>query len=394
MTTAKGWSYRCGEKGSNRVRAYEKDGAILLEFFERANPTTAPVRKRVSLGHLDYELAKLKADELAAALRRGEAPKSSSLTLHALFYNWYLQEVTPTKSKGKQRHDETCAEMFCRCFGEKRAPHTLNIRDWKKFIRDRRSGALRPLSREEEPTQTVSDLQIRYDLKFLTAVLNFATLARDDEDVPLLAHNPLKGLPYPSHDTPCRPMLADDSYRRMRAVASKVHRRFEAFLVLVHETGHRAASVRTLRWSDLELGPKVVSWRPENDKIGFAHQTPLSDEATAVLTAERARQGVIGDAWVFPSDRDPQQPVPRHTANKWWRRAEDLAEVAHVRGTGFHSARRKFASELKTTNLRDLAYLGGWKNPETVLAIYQQPEMHLQREALATRQLLRKAAGK
>ena len=30
---------------------------------------------------------------------------------------------------------------------------------------------------------------------FLVAVLNFATVARDDRDVPLLTHNPLKGWP-------------------------------------------------------------------------------------------------------------------------------------------------------------------------------------------------------
>ncbi len=74
-----------------------------------------------------------------------------------------------------------------------------------------------------------------------------------------------------------------------------------------------------------------------------------------------------------------------HTANKWWQRAEANAGLAHVSWAGFHSARTKFASELKATNLRDLAYMGGWTNPETVLRVYQQPEMEIQRQALATR---------
>jgi len=52
---------------------------------------------------------------------------------------------------------------------------------------------------------------------------------------------------------------------------------------------------------------------------------------------------------------------------------------------GFHSARRKFASKLKATNLRDLAYMGGWKNPQTVLLVYQQPDLELQREVLSAR---------
>ena len=64
---------------------------------------------------------------------------------------------------------------------------------------------------------------------------------------------------------------------------------------------------------------------------------------------------MLNDTWVFPSDRDPSKPLPRHTANKWWGRAEKLAEIEHVAGTGYLSARRKFASEMKSTNLRDLA---------------------------------------
>jgi len=50
--------------------------------------------------------------------------------------------------------------------------------------------------------------------------------------------------------------------------------------------------------------------------------------------------------------------------------------------------RRKFASELKEMPLRDLAHLGGWKNPQTVLAVYQQPSIELQRRGLATRKPL------
>lgn len=380
-----GWSYRSGEKGTNRVRAYEKGGQAFLEFYER-QPNARPVRKRVSLGKSDRQHAKLKADELAAALRRGEAPQASELTLHALFHNWYLKEVTPGKCEGKQTHDATCAEMLCRCFGAKRHPRTLNVRDWQKFIRDRRSGALRPLSQEEKPVKAVGGRQIRYDLKFLMAVLNFATMARDDRDVPLLTHNPLKGLPYPSeNDNPRRPMLADERYQKMLAVAREVHRLCEPFLILVHETGHRAASARQLRWSDIDLDKKLVRWRAENDKIAFLHITPLSERAAEALERLQKAEGAIGAHWVFPSDVDPSHPLPRHTANKWWRRAEAKAKIEHVHGMGFHSARRKFASELKATNLRDLAYMGGWKNPQTVLLVYQQPDLELQREALAAR---------
>ncbi len=387
-----GWSYRSGEKGTNRVRAYEKGAQSFLEFYERG-PNAEPVRKRVCLGKSDRAVAKLKADELAAALRRGEAPQASELTLQALFDNWYLKEVTPGKVPSTQRHDALCAEMMCRCFGAKRQPKTLNVRDWQKFIRDRRSGALRPLRYDagdkKEPIRKIGDRQIRYDLKFLMAVLNFATMARDDRDVPLLTHNPLKGLPYPSGYNPHRPMLTPDRYKKMREVAGKVHPLCDTFFVLAHETGHRAASVRQLRWSDIDLEAGLVRWRAENDKIGFQHTTPLSETAIEALERLQKVQGAIGDCWVFPSVTFPEKPLARETATKWWLDAERLAELEHVHGMGFHSARRKFASELKSTNLRDLAYMGGWKNPQTVLLVYQQPEIAVQREALASRKDLR-----
>jgi hypothetical protein len=47
---------------------------------------------------------------------------------------------------------------------------------------------------------------------------------------------------------------------------------------------------------------------------------------------------------------------------------------------------------MKGMNLRDLAYLGGWKNSQTVLNIYQRPDISMQREAIAGRRKPR-AAG-
>lgn len=50
-------------------------------------------------------------------------------------------------------------------FRGSRHPRTLNVRDWQKFIRERRAGTLRPLSLAEKPVRSVSDRQLRYDLK-------------------------------------------------------------------------------------------------------------------------------------------------------------------------------------------------------------------------------------
>ena len=98
-------------------------------------------------------------------------------------------------------------------------------------------------------------------------------------------------------------MLVDERYEKMLSVAREVHRLCEAFFILVHETGHRAGSVRQLRWSDIDLEKKIVRWRAENDKIAFLHSTPLSNRAAEALERLQKAEGAIGEHWGLPVRR-------------------------------------------------------------------------------------------
>jgi uncharacterized protein YeaO (DUF488 family) len=60
---------------------------------------------------------------------------------------------------------------------------------------------------------------------------------------------------------------------------------------------------------------------------------------------------------------------------------------------GWHSMRRKFATELKEKPLKDLCALGGWKNPQTILLCYQREDEETMRDALATRKALKAGSG-
>jgi integrase len=60
----------------------------------------------------------------------------------------------------------------------------------------------------------------------------------------------------------------------------------------VHETGHRIGSVRRLRWSAIDIDRRMTPWRAENDKIGFAYETPLSDAAVALFGAAKNRREI------------------------------------------------------------------------------------------------------
>ena len=277
--------------------------------------------------------------------------------------------------------------MFLRFFGCTCKPETLNRRDWDRFIQERRQGRIRPKAKNREGK--VGDRTVEYDLRWLLAVLNWATLSRDAKGSLLLAQNPLRGLSVPKEEAPRRPMQSDAEFRAMLRVAGEMDWRFRLMLVLVHETGHRIGAVRELRWSDIDLQKRIIRWRGENDKIGFEHQTPVSDWAFEVLEEAGRTQPGIGDAWVFPSPGDPARPCSRYLAKDWWKKAERRLGWTHTRQMGWHSLRRKFATEMKDLPLKDLCHHGGWKNHNTVLMCYQQPDEERMREALAGRQRLR-----
>jgi integrase len=365
-----------------------------LEYYDEVPGTGRKRRARISAGTNDRSLAKSTADELAAVFSKNVRPQVREATLDTLF-DIYLREVTPQKGSSKQRHDHRCAALFRRCFGGARKASTLNRRDWDRFIHERRSGALRLPGRVGRHAKAgVRDRTIAYDLRWLHGVLNWATMSGDGRGGVLLERNPLKGLPIPREENPRRPLLSDDQYRALRAIAPEVSDGFELALVLAHDTGHRIGAIRQLRWSDIDFVQKSITWRPENDKIGMEHRAPLASDALAALDRARKRRLAIGDGYVLPSPEDPSKPCSRHLVRDWWQKAELLAGIKRPERLGWHSLRRKFVNDLKAdTPVADLAHLGGWKSAMTVITVYQQPDETTMRGALARREERRAAAG-
>ncbi|UCC83982.1 MAG: hypothetical protein JSW46_03335, partial [Gemmatimonadota bacterium] len=76
----------------------------------------------------------------------------------------------------------------------------------------------------------------------------------------------------------------------------------------------------------------------------------------------------------FPSPKDPSDCLSVDLASKWLREAERLAGLEHLKQGLWHTFRRKWAIERKGLELKDVAFAGGWKDPTTLLKIYQQPD--------------------
>ena len=377
-TKRKRRSYGAGEWGRNRVRVFPdpKTGMFQIEWRENGR------RLSRSLKHREWRRAKRQADEFAAGFIDAPDGKAEAepepLTLDKLF-EIYGEEVTPTKAEASQRADRAATRMFLGFFGRGRKPSTLSRRDWDRFIRARRAGKVGASGKP------VSDATIEHDLKFLIAVFNWAGKSKDEDGRLLLGSNPLKGLKTPTEKNPTRVVLAEEEYQALLGVSREIDWRFHVALVLAHETGHRIGAIRHLRWSDIDLEARAIRWRAEHEKTGYEHRTPMTAEAVAVLEQARERRAGIEVAPVLPAPRDPSRCAGRTLVRFWWNRAQKLAGLEPKRGRGWHSLRRKFASDLMDQPLKVLCDLGGWKTAKTVLQCYQRADEGQLRKALEAR---------
>ncbi len=362
--------------GGGRQRVSDASATGLSDALKAGEPAYPP-------WHRDWARAKKQADEAAAGFAvhepagKAEA-ESEPLTLGTLF-DIYGEEVTPTKGKRTRERDRVASAMFLRFFGRDRRPETLSQRDWDRFIRERRAG------RAGRSGKPVRNRTIEWDLTFLMAVLNWAARSKDERGRLLLDANPLRGLKKPREKNPNRVVLTEDEYQALLGVSRRVGWRFHVALVLAHETGHRIGAIRKLRWSDIDLEGREVRWRAEHEKTGYEHVTPLTAEAVTALEEARSMSQGTGDAPVLPSSRDATRCMSRVCAHHWWKKAQALAGLEPRRGRGWHSLRRKFASDLMDLPLKVLCELGGWKEAQTVLRFYQQADAVQLRNALDSR---------
>ena len=91
---------------------------------------------------------------------------------------------------------------------------------------------------------------------------------------------------------------------------------------------------------------KTIRWRAEHEKTGHEYRTPVTAEALEALEEARRQNPGIGDAPLLPAPRDPSRSVSRSRTRTWWTKAQTLAGLEPKRGRGWHSLRRKFASDL------------------------------------------------
>ncbi len=149
--------------------------------------------------------------------------------------------------------------------------------------------------------------------------------------------------------------------------------------------GHRIGAIRHLRWPGIDFEGRTILWRAEHEKTGHEHRTAVTAEALAVLEEARELSLRLEDTPVLPAPRDASKCAGRSLVRAWWYRAQTLAGLGPKRGRGWHSLRRKFASDLMDQPFKALCELGGWKTDRTVLQCYQRADEEQLRNALEAR---------
>lgn len=372
-----------------------------METYERIAGKEKPVIVRRSLRTRDREVAKQRAEETALELRRtGERP-AGDLTLRQLF-DLYLRDVTPRKGIAEQQHDRSALQLMIAAIGADRRARTVSGADVARFTAMRARGDLTAVWRgRPRILRPAGARAIQRDLQLLRAVCAWATRQGDRAGIPLLERNPLAGMKIPGEEHPSRPILRDDEYRDMLEAAWALEKKgagasetqFETppilyvlLLTLAHETGHRIGAIARLKWGDVSFDRLTITWRKENDKIGMDHTTPLTPPAIVAL--ERARRWAAKAAPIAFIFQRPYvwKPAPYNAEDlkTIWGYLERASKIERIPGRGWHSLRRKFATELKDAPAADVAQLGGWKNKSTLLR-YQLADDHTMRTTLERR---------
>lgn len=336
---------------------------------------------------------KMVADELRERLLDVEA--GSDLTWGQLF-RLYQRDRIPHMKKAWATSSTARAGMFESCFGTDTKVTDLDQSDVDRYAHLRTTGKLFSDGQNHE-RKKVSRGTVEAEVRWLNAAVRWA-MRRKVAGERLLTFNPLDGLERPEKNkNPRRPITSEERYRKTIAKADKVDPkgRLRAQLALARYTGRRIAAICHLRVSDILMGVQdveaalaergadvrlaehfphgAIRWSEEHDKEGLGWLTPIAPELRKELELYRSRRKAIGDAPLFAGPRTADKPMRADLAGKWLRRAEKKAKLAPLAGGRWHPYRRLFATELAHVPAKVAAALGGWKDPQTMQSVYQQP---------------------
>lgn len=384
------WTCSLGVRGV-RVQLFQKrSGGV----FYRTLWLDGHRLNRRSLETADRAHAERLANELLRALLRGDQLASGAiLTLRELWERYDREcaaflDNTPRSIADARGH----AEVLLAFFGQECNVAELGKQDLVAFTQRRLAGGIRCAG--DRVTGVVRMRSVECDVALLVSMLLWATTYRLPRGQRLLAQNPLAGIKRACEQDPRRPVATWERYQATRAILQQLatsaptearRRRWisvELALVLAEATGRRLSAIRNLRWEDVDLPRRSIRWRAVHDKKRREWIIPIPEQLAAELQSFRVQLGAIAGL-MFPSPRDPEQPIDRSVFVHALPEAERMAGIEKLDGSCWHAYRRKWATERKHLPVKDVAAAGGWKDTQTLLTCYQQADEHTLLEVMS-----------
>ena len=375
---AKGF-FSIGEYG-NRVRLYERGKALYIVFPKDGT------RGHKSLGNITHAEARRKAYALhEQLLERAEVTLTiGELTLRQLLAAYRRQMTQHKKDKGTRNSEMRVIDLALAVFGPNASPSEIGETEALRLHRLRSSGEVDAFGKPvpEGKRRRVSDSTASADVKTLRRIVKWG--ARNKH----VRENNLDGILLPMNRDPDQPVASPARYTALREVAPQIRSRFGTWqkweedesyfaviLDLAWHTGRRINSLLQLRKVDYRphMGDTgALYFRGEAEKGRISGLVPINAEAQRAIEKQLTRD-LLG-TWMFPSPMKQDAPLNPGIARQWLQRAEELAELEHVPGGGWHMFRRGFVNLRKGMSETDLAALGGWKNANVMRQVYQKPD--------------------
>jgi integrase len=394
------WTRSLGQRGT-RVRLFQKRRG---GTFYRAVWLLGQGKTVACLHTIDREQAEQVGRALLASLFTGEVPtRPSKVSLGHLWDRYHRECATYLDNKPHTRKDaEQRVSVLFGFFGRECDARYLSAQDQAAYTKARLAGGIQLT--EERKTGPVRARSAEADLILLHSMLAWATTVRQPGGTRWLDSNPLGGIRRVREPNPKRPVATWERYQATRkamqqlAASTEVEAerlrwvRLELALVLAEATGRRLGSVRQLRWEDVDFQRAGIRWRAEADKKGRESVVPVPAKLLEELRSFQRKLGAVG-GWVFAAERLPEQPMDRHLFDKWLALAERKAKLPKLDGGLWHPYRRKWATERKGHSLKDVAAAGGWKDTDTLLQCYQQPDTETLLAVMSEERKLREVSG-
>ena len=388
---AKAWSKTVEEVGV-KIRIHEREPGGTLRIEVR-DPNAPSGKRRESLGHRDRtraeQEARAAAREIAKLRLSGHAP-TGPLTLGDLI-QMYLHHAGPGHTAERLRFLRTTTELLLRHLGPGFPVDDFGQHQADTYLTARRNGTLRPDYRRS--VARPRDGALRNEIQAFSCICNWA-IGFKANGRRLLTHNPVRDVKQPQEANPVRPRAGLGRYTELLAVADQTDPSgtFRLMLVLAWHTSRRINAICHLRRSDLllnaaemrralaqagedetlaEAWPAAIRWPAEWDKKGYLTFSPFGTAVRKEIELYLQRHPCIGDAWLFPSSKDPAEPTNKLMAGYYLKKAEALAGLPHQKQGGWHAFRRGWATARKHLPVQDVMAAGGWRDPKALQTAYQ-----------------------